>query len=344
MKEHSLIRRVVLLVLVAELVCAVCFSGVALWHEWRTRIHSLDTVVQGRSDSLLGAVQDAEDPDDSVVVDPTELKLPGEDYFAVYDQAGTRLGGSERIAAPLTSRAGDGRRYARYAGRTYRVLQRNAMRIIDRAETGGVGLRRPVTIVYAAPTAHALHEIREAAGFYVVASLVLAGGTAMLLVVSVGKLLQPLDQLALAAGEISAISINFRPPHAAMHVRELRPLAQALSDAMARLREAFEKEHRFVGDAAHELKTAVAVVRSSIQVLNLKTRTNEEYREWLDVILADNERVEELVSSMLTLARVEEVREPHVNLTDLTEAYPICGYRLDHLCSGARHRIEGNIR
>jgi signal transduction histidine kinase len=58
--------------------------------------------------------------------------------------------------------------------------------------------------------------------------------------------------------------------------------------------------------AAHELKTAVAVVRSTVQVLGIRLRSAEEYQSGLDQVLADNEGVEELVSRMLTLARFEE--------------------------------------
>ena len=43
------------------------------------------------------------------------------------------------------------------------------------------------------------------------------------------------------------------------------------------MRESFAKEQRFFGDAAHELKTAIAVVRSSVQLLMMKPRTPPEY-------------------------------------------------------------------
>jgi len=194
--------------------------------------------------------------------------------------------------------------------------------VIDREENGGVGLRRPVTIVYAAPTAHVWHDVFEAAGFYALVSMLLVGGTAVVLVVLIRRLLQPLDELASAASSVSPASLSFVPPVAAMEVRELRPLAEALSASIATLREAFEKEHRFVSDAAHELKTAVAVVRSSIQVLSLRTRAPEEYQQGLRDALTDNERVEDLVSRMLTLARFEEdpeVSAPELHLADAVQ-------------------------
>jgi signal transduction histidine kinase len=73
-----------------------------------------------------------------------------------------------------------------------------------------------------------------------------------------------------------------------------------------RLRDAYEAERRFMSDAAHELKTAVAGVKSSIQVLGMRSRSAEEYRGGLDRVLDDNQRVEDLVSRMLILACVNE--------------------------------------
>lgn len=319
MKTDSLTKRMIAAVLVLELLCAVAFSCTALWHERRTRLRAFDVMLEGRSDSLLGAVQDAEDPEDNVTIDPTELKLPREDVYAVYNQGGRLLGTSAEAASMLIERTGDGIHDARSGGHDYRVLQREGLRIIDRAENDGIGLRRPVTIVYAATTRHLWHEIFEAASFYLVATLLLVCLTTFLLVLLIRQLLQPIQRLAEAAGEVNAGSVAFTPPPETLKTRELRPLAEALSAAVGRLRHAFDMEHRFVGDAAHELKTAVAVVRSSIQVLSVRPRTPEEYRSGLDQILTDNERVEELVSRMLTLARFEEFREAVTDPTDIAE-------------------------
>ncbi len=303
---RSLASRLIAAVVLVELLCAAAFSGTTLWHERWTRLRAFDAVIEGRSDSLLGAVQDAEDAEDNVRVDPAELRLPREDVYAVYGQGGRVLGASGVHAAPVVRPAGDGFRTVRSGAREYRVLQREGLRIIDRGENGGVGLRRPVTLVYAAPTMYVWPQIYKAAGFYTLVSVLLVAGTALVLVVWMRHLLAPIGALAAAAAAVSRASLTFAAPASALATTELRPLAEALAATVARLRLAFEAEHRFVGDAAHELKTAVAVVRSSIQVLGLRPRTAEAYREGMNAVLADNERVEELVSRMLLLARFEE--------------------------------------
>ena len=56
------------------------------------------------------------------------------------------------------------------------------------------------------------------------------------------------------------------------------------------------------------VKTAAAVVRSSLQVMLLRGRTAEEYRAGLEQAVRDNERVEVLISRMLLLARDSDLR------------------------------------
>lgn len=318
--SNSLTRRIVGAVVILELACAIALSCTALWHERDSRLHAFDAMLQGRSDSLLGAIQDAEDANDNVVVDPTELNLPSQDFYAVYNQGGSRLGGSSRENPRLTDRRGDGFRAVSVNGYGYRILEREAMRIIDREENGGVGLRRPVTIVYAAPTAHVWHEVWQAAGYYAAVAFLTVGITALLIAALVRVFLRPVAELAAAAQAVSASSLAFVAPATALNVRELRPLAEAISAVVTRLAEAFTKQHRFVGDAAHELKTAVAVVRSSVQVLTIRPRTPVEYRTGLERILTDNERVEELVARMLVLAHLEELSESSASRLNLAEA------------------------
>lgn len=320
MRSSSLTRRAIVTVLIVELLCAVALSGTAVWHEARSRLRAFDVTLQGRSDSLLGAIQDAEDPEDNVTIDPAELKLPPHDVYAVYNQGGRLLGSSRNPPPELIARDGDGFRTAHANGRSFRVFQRDALRIIDRAENHGIGLRRPVTIVYAASTGRMWHEIRGAASFYIAVSLLLVCITAGILVLLMRRLLQPVQALAAAASNVDPATLAFTPPPGAASLVELRPLCDALEATLGRLRQAFELEHRFVGDAAHELKTAIAVVRSSIQVLMMRSRSADEYRSGLERVLDDNERVETLVSRMLMLARLEERAETLPEPISVTES------------------------
>jgi signal transduction histidine kinase len=341
-KARSLTRQTISIVLAAQILCTILLCGGTLLHEWHTRFRAFDVRMQGRSDSLLGAIQDAEDPEANVTIDPAELKIPDEDVYAVYNQGGRLLGTSARAPASLISRGKDGFRDLRIDGTPYRVLQREALRVIDRAEYGGIGLRRPVTIVYASPEAHVWHEILEAVRFYLITIALAAALSVGFVAMRLRRALRPLSDLAKEAAHISAPSLDFEAPTSVLQVRELRPLADVLTGTVARLRESFAKEHRFVGDAAHELKTAIAVVRSSTQVLMMKQRSGDEYRAGLERILEDNQRVEALVSQMLQLARLEEGKETDLSPLDFGEVTRSVVARLQPIADdyGLEVRVE----
>jgi signal transduction histidine kinase len=289
-----------------ELMCAMGFAAVSLWHERGVQLKALDLSIQGRSDSLIGAIQDAEDPQDSVKIDPEEFTPAAGDEFAVYNPNGTLVGASAGDRSALKIENREGFRDVRAKDRQFRVLERNALRIIDREETDGAGIRRPVKLLYAVPTDRVWHEVMAATRFYLFLSLASVVATALLLVWLARRLLHPLQELTRAAGSIEPSNLEFNPPHSALHTTELVSLAEILSQVVTRLRAAAEAERRFMSDAAHELKTAVAVVRSSIQVMTMKNRSAEEYRTGLDRVLNDNRRVEDLTSRMLALGRVAE--------------------------------------
>ena len=343
MQTKSITRRTVWIVLLAQIAFALALSSVMVWHEWHGRMHALDVQIAGHNDSLLGAIQDAEDPEDNIVLDPQELRLPPEDRYAVYTEGG-RLVGRSGEGSVLTAQGPLGKSTVRMEGRSYRVLRRPALRIIDRAENHGVGLRRPVMMVYATPMQHVLHGTIEGVGFSLIAIALVAVVTALLTTWLLRSTLRPIVDLALAAEQVSAVTLHFAAPPSALAVQELRPLALTLSSLIDELREAFAKEQRFVGDAAHELKTAVAVVRSSVQVLMMRQRSADEYGLGLERILEDNDRVEALVASMLELARFDQADAERAPLLDLAEAARAACRSMEPMAEvkGVRLQVEGS--
>jgi len=318
MKIRSLSRQAIVAVVLIEFLGVAIFAGTALWHERQTRLEALDATIRGRADSLIGAVQDAEDPAANILVDPAEFAAPPPDVYAVYNPDGRLVGSSQYAPPAVVTRTREGFHDVTLNGRRYRVLQRDALRIIDREETHGVGLRRPMTLIYAVTADHVWHEIMEAVRFYILLSLGLVCTTVLVFIVLVRRLFRPIRELATRAEEVTIHSPAFRAPESAIGIIELRPLADALSGTVARLRHAFEQEKRFVRDATHELKTAVAVVRSTIQVLTMRQRSADEYELGLQKVLVDNERVEELVSRMLTLARYQDSHDAKISPLDLS--------------------------
>jgi signal transduction histidine kinase len=318
-------------VLLAELLCAVCFSAVAVIYEMNGRRHAFDIMLRGRADSVLGAVQDAEDLNDNVTVDQAELVLPREDIYEVSSTASGRVIGSSPSSSPdlldaLSFRRGDGYFSFKVGGERYRGLRLPGVRVIDREEHGG--LRRPVTIVYAAPTEHLWHETVIAVRFYVIASALLLIFTGFLIAWFLRRSMSPLRELAVRAQRVSAVSWEFDVPKEALLTRELEPIASSIQNLLIGLQKSFERQRQFTGDAAHELKTSIAVLKSSLQLLSMRERTTQEYERSIGGLLTDTQRMEDLTNRMLMLARIEHSTSDAIEISDLSRTIPLVIERL----------------
>lgn len=73
---------------------------------------------------------------------------------------------------------------------------------------------------------------------------------------------------------------------------------------------AFEQMRRFMGDAAHELKTPIAVLRARTDVALQRPRAAAEYEETLKGVSTEAERLGSLVENMLVLARIDAGQWP----------------------------------
>lgn len=89
---------------------------------------------------------------------------------------------------------------------------------------------------------------------------------------------------------------------------EIRPLVNAVNTLLARLRNAFAAQRRFVQDAAHELRTPITAM--SLQLENLKARLPDGGGEPLKQLEAGLARTKRLVEQLLRLARQESPRQP----------------------------------
>src|ERR1700761_9028848 len=309
MKRRSLSRRLILSVLLVELIFAVAVIALAAAYERHAHLRSFDIMLQGRADSLLGAVQDAEDPADNVMLDRTGLYLPPDDIYEVRDSSGRLLGRSPNWQGPDphdVGSSGDRIYRTRVNGHHYRVLALHGLRVVDPDDKGG-GVPRHILVFYGASTAQIWRQVRNAIVFFSLSNLILLAATGVLMAWLLHRGLAPMRQLAADAENISIHRWSFEPPESAVETRELAPLAFALGAAMQRLEASFTQQRRFVSDAAHELKTAVAVVKSSLQLLTMRQRTTEEYKAGVEVSLSDCERMEDLVLRMLLLARSEAI-------------------------------------
>jgi two-component system OmpR family sensor kinase len=307
----SITRRLVMTVLVLELLAAIALIGAITVHERHVQFKALDSSLVASAESLMGAVQDKEDEADNVMLDMRGVQVAKDAAFRVEDERGHVLGSvgePPRFETPASEEAAF--RNVDVGGRNYRFLFLRRLRIVDPGQPDG-GVRHSITIVYGTPTSHVWNEVLEAIRFFAIATALLLGVTAAVMAWLVRKGLSPVHELARTAEHISSSDWHFEAPDSAKQTVELKPLAAALESALARLQRSFEQQKRFTSDAAHELKTDVAIVKSSLQLLSMRKRTVEEYSQGLALSLEDFTRLEMTVQKMLTLARLEQPVENH---------------------------------
>ncbi len=92
--------------------------------------------------------------------------------------------------------------------------------------------------------------------------------------------------------------------------RELKPLAVAFDDMVARLEASFTRLSQFSADLAHELRTPIANILGEAQVALTRDRTSDEYREVIESTVGECERLSGIVDNLLFVARVDAAREP----------------------------------
>ena len=103
---------------------------------------------------------------------------------------------------------------------------------------------------------------------------------------------------------------------------EIAPLVESFNDLLARLSASIQVQKRFIGDAAHQMKTPLAGLRTQSE-LALRQTDPAELRRSLRQIAAATERATRLINQLLALARAEHrgaeapVHEP-VDLAQLT--------------------------
>jgi signal transduction histidine kinase len=85
----------------------------------------------------------------------------------------------------------------------------------------------------------------------------------------------------------------------------LQRLTETLNAMLGRLDAAFRETTRFTADASHELRSPIAVIRTSAEIALRRERSGDEYRETLSAILRESERTSLLVQDLLTLARAD---------------------------------------
>jgi signal transduction histidine kinase len=117
--------------------------------------------------------------------------------------------------------------------------------------------------------------------------------------------------MAERAGSANAADFKIRLP-VTNRQDELTELAKAFNSLLDQLQGAFERQKRFTGDAAHQLRTPLTVLQGQIDVALRRPRTPEEYSRTLTLLREQATEMHQAVEGLLYLARAEGEGHPPV--------------------------------
>ncbi|AIE86220.1 sensor histidine kinase [Fimbriimonas ginsengisoli Gsoil 348] len=128
---------------------------------------------------------------------------------------------------------------------------------------------------------------------------------------------RPLADLAQQAEKMSEGSLSQRLRVSGED--EFSTFAARLNRFLDRLEDSVRRQEQFVGDAAHELRTPLAVLRGSIETTLRRARSEEEYRTVLITALSEAERLSTLVETLLQSATPKTDAAPVLDLEEAAE-------------------------
>jgi signal transduction histidine kinase len=150
---------------------------------------------------------------------------------------------------------------------------------------------------------HLEHLLTESA----IALGIMTGASLGLGWVIAGRVLRPVRQMTATAKQLSESNLHERIALEGPR-DELKELADTFDAMLARLEAAFEAQRRFVADASHELRTPLTIIRAEVDVtLADPDASRDDLRGMAETVREATERSEQLIDSLLVLARSDAV-------------------------------------
>ncbi len=197
-------------------------------------------------------------------------------------------------------------------GRAGRLIEINFMpriEIEDDPEDEGYGVEvppgKPVTMVFARER-ESLDDtlfIIGATIFGVIMIVLVISGLLVWRLVGTG--LSPLSNLARQVSAIDESNLDARLTHEGDQSVEIAPIENQLNHLLERLQSAFEREKRFSANAAHELRTPLAELKTLAEVAKMVPDDQEQVLGFFNDVGEISGQMEKVVITLLELARSE---------------------------------------
>jgi signal transduction histidine kinase len=117
-----------------------------------------------------------------------------------------------------------------------------------------------------------------------------------------GRVLTPVDRITATANTIDANNLQLRLSLQG-NGDELDKLSQTINSMLDRLTSAYGRVAQFTADASHELRSPVAVIRSTAELLLMDATDAGRVRRGLTNIIEESDSMARLIADLLTLAR-----------------------------------------
>ena len=131
--------------------------------------------------------------------------------------------------------------------------------------------------------------------------------------------LRPVAQMTEQAGAWSEQDLDRRfglgEPH-----DELTQLAATLDGLLDRLAASLRHERRFSAEMSHELRTPLAKLMAEAELALRRERSESDYRETLQAVLANAQQIERIVETLVSAAQHVEQPQGVANAADVAEA------------------------
>ncbi len=180
-----------------------------------------------------------------------------------------------------------------------------------------------LNVALATSSAYAYHEIAEFTKMLFILGGIILWITLMLIQGILKWGLKPIDSLAHRMSDISGSNLSEMTRGYPKAPKELHPFVKSWEEMLNKLAHAMQEQKRFTSDAAHELRTPLAIIKSTLQLAQSRKRSVEFHEETVARALEDIERLNALIEQLLELSRLENadnLREWEVvNINDLIE-------------------------
>lgn len=118
----------------------------------------------------------------------------------------------------------------------------------------------------------------------------------------ISRSLRPLQTIS---SEVASRVPGYLEPVKVQYVpSEIRPLVDEINKLLLRLNRALDREKRFAGDAAHELRTPLAALKAQVQLIIATQTQNPDMAEHTQRLLATVDRSSHIIEQLLTLSRI----------------------------------------